>query len=53
MQKSRQAPRACREGELKKKGKRMPLRDFGEILLFIGIWLLLQKVILPKMGVGT
>jgi hypothetical protein len=31
----------------------MPLRDFGEILFFIVLWLLLQKVILPKMGVGT
>jgi hypothetical protein len=38
---------------MKQKGGRMPIRDVLEIVVFIGVWILLQRVILPKMGVST
>ena len=31
----------------------MPMSDWLYILLFIGAWLILQRVILPKLGVPT
>lgn len=37
----------------KVKGKKMPLRDLAEILAFVAVWILLQRVILPRFGVST
>ena len=31
----------------------MPIRDLLEIAAFVAIWILLQRVILPRLGVST
>jgi hypothetical protein len=30
-----------------------PMKDLLQILAFVGVWILLQRVILPRMGIGT
>jgi hypothetical protein len=30
-----------------------PMKDLLTIVLFVGAWILLQRVILPRLGIGT
>jgi hypothetical protein len=30
-----------------------PMKDLLQILAFVGVWILLQRVILPRLGIGT
>lgn len=39
----------AREG----KGRRKTMQDLLQILAFVGVWILLQRVILPRLGIGT
>jgi hypothetical protein len=29
------------------------MRDILQVLAFVGVWILLQRVILPRLGIGT
>lgn len=37
----------------KRKGLPGPMRDILQVLAFVGVWILLQRVILPRLGIGT
>ena len=35
------------------KGRRKTMQDLLQILAFVAVWILLQRVILPRLGIGT
>lgn len=42
-------------GELRRASNKWkgPMKDLLQILAFVGVWILLQRVILPRLGIGT
>lgn len=37
----------------KRKGRPGPMQDILQVVAFVAVWILLQRVILPRMGIGT
>lgn len=35
------------------KGLPGPMQDILQVVAFVAVWILLQRVILPRMGIGT